>query len=321
MLLYDINDTMIMERSALASAAGQALSRATRIWHIFDAARTSDGKRNAGAKTRIRRTPTRAVAGSLPQIGLNIEPWCVPVGPQKLLFLPDRLLVWDGSRLVGVPYEDLSIRAESTRFVEEEAVPSDARQVGTTWRYVNKKGGPDRRFTDNKRLPVLEYGTLELRSASGLRVVLQTSSPEAVAGAERALTALASDASPAAPVGNAADAATVRSVAILLRYIASADRRISEDEVAFALAVLSGMKAGRPIAATGFDSWFRALPADTDSIDAAIATVQALGEEGRRRVVEMVVQMAGADGRATPKETERRRWLERRLGAHQVGAA
>lgn len=37
-----------------------------------------------------------------------------------------------------------------------------------TWRYVNKSGGPDRRFKDNVQLPVMNYAELRLRSGSGL---------------------------------------------------------------------------------------------------------------------------------------------------------
>src|SRR5262249_54596000 len=48
------------------------------------------------------------------------------------------------------------------------AAPSDAEIVGTTWRYVNKSGGPDRRFNGNSQLPICRYGELDFTSASGL---------------------------------------------------------------------------------------------------------------------------------------------------------
>ncbi|GAA4966012.1 hypothetical protein HD597_007004 [Nonomuraea thailandensis] len=45
----------------------------------------------------------------------------------------------------------------------------------STWRYVNVKGGPDRRFKNNARLPILLYGRLTLRSHSGLNLVWDAS--------------------------------------------------------------------------------------------------------------------------------------------------
>lgn len=42
----------------------------------------------------------------------------------------------------------------SARFIEEETPPADAAVVDQTWRQVNRKGGPDRRFNNNRELPI-----------------------------------------------------------------------------------------------------------------------------------------------------------------------
>jgi DNA-directed RNA polymerase subunit RPC12/RpoP len=39
--------------------------------------------------------------------------------------------------------------------------------VGTTWRYVNKKGGPDRRFARNYEIPIVIYYYLSIQDRSG----------------------------------------------------------------------------------------------------------------------------------------------------------
>lgn len=44
------------------------------------------------------------------------------------------------------------------RFIETGRVPGDAAIAGRTWWFVNKNGGPDRRFKDNARLPITRYG-------------------------------------------------------------------------------------------------------------------------------------------------------------------
>jgi hypothetical protein len=51
--------------------------------------------------------------------------------------------------------------------------------VGETWRYVNKNGGPDRRFSFNKQLPVCLYGEMDFQSAGGLNGRLQFSNSTA----------------------------------------------------------------------------------------------------------------------------------------------
>jgi hypothetical protein len=196
-ILYDVDDPEILERMAMVLGAAQWLSRTNRLWHVYYSAPTMDWKHNAGASTLIQRTPTSCIPGALPRIELNIEPWCIPTGPQHLLFLPERMLVIEGHRLAGVPYEHLSVTCEHKRFIEEEYPPPDAPVLDRTWQYVNKSGGPDRRFSNNRQLPVLNYGRLELRSASGVNVVLQTSNPACAEGAAYALNALIARASSA----------------------------------------------------------------------------------------------------------------------------
>lgn len=331
-LFYDTDHPLLAERLALANHAGRSLGAAAHLWHIYYSIPTSDWKRNAGASTLIQRTPTRSVAGSLPQIVLNVEPWCVPVGPQRLLFLPDRLFVWDGRKLVGLPYTELTVHAGPTRFIEASTVPRDARQVDTTWRYVNKGGGPDRRYSNNRQLPVLEYGEVEIGSASGLRVILQTSTPEAAVGAAQAIDRLAQahtsrpsmyaerPASPPhiprpPPASPPPELGQAHSVAVLLRYVASADRRITPEEVAFARELVVGINPAQTTDAASFDAYFRALQGDASSVDASIASVRAHGAEHSRWVMEKLVQMSLVDGRATPKEAERIADVERRMMA------
>jgi hypothetical protein len=78
-----------------------------------------------------------------------------------------------------VSYESLDISFAPTRFIEDNEVPSDAKVIDRTWRFVNKKGGPDRRFSNNRQLPIAQYGAIELRSPTGLNIHLQVSNIQA----------------------------------------------------------------------------------------------------------------------------------------------
>ena len=72
-------------------------------------------------------------------------------------------------------YNDMVAGFSTTNFVETEMVPRDAEIVDYTWRYVNKSGGPDKRFSNNKRIPVCRYGELSLESADGINILLECS--------------------------------------------------------------------------------------------------------------------------------------------------
>ena len=75
-------------------------------------------------------------------------------------------------------YKDVQFVCGSTRFQEEERVPSDSQVVGKTWAKTNKDGSPDRRFKGNYEIPVAEYGRLVFRSSTGLNEEYMVSNVE-----------------------------------------------------------------------------------------------------------------------------------------------
>jgi len=111
----------------------------------------------------------------------NLEAPTLQAGTQTLYFFPDRILVYDRPGVGSVQYGDLLIETGETRFIEEESAPADAQAVGQTWKYVNKNGGPDRRFSNNRELHIMNYGVVHLSSASGLKEMFYCSSPVAAA--------------------------------------------------------------------------------------------------------------------------------------------
>lgn len=65
-------------------------------------------------------------------------------------------------------YKDVNIDFSISRFLEEEDIPDDSNQIGSTWAKVNKDGSPDRRFKGNYEIPILSYGKLVINSETGL---------------------------------------------------------------------------------------------------------------------------------------------------------
>jgi hypothetical protein len=111
---------------------------------------------------------------------------------RSVSFLPDMIIVREGRTLAAVDYQHCDVRAEVGRFIEDGSVPRDAVQVASTWRYVNKNGTPDRRFKNNRQLPVLQYGTLTVSSVGGFHSVWQVSRSGAVSEAGSAIRGMRS---------------------------------------------------------------------------------------------------------------------------------
>src|SRR5205085_12261094 len=119
---------------------------------------------NAGASHLINRVGASFSTANPKILVANITVPSVKSGSTTLYFLPDRILVRTGRKWSDVGYEHLRVDVHHQRFIEESSTPRDGTQVGTTWKFVNKGGGPDRRFKDNRQLPVMLYGRVTLAS-------------------------------------------------------------------------------------------------------------------------------------------------------------
>lgn len=173
-LFYDFDSHMAAAYAELHSAASQ-LADCAAAWHIEASGKVHDRKYHAGASDLVRRKSTSIKKVEPPYVKTNIETVAVGVGRQTLHFFPDRVLVYDTSGIGAVSYSELRVDVSETRFIEGDSVPRDAEVVDRTWRYVNKSGGPDRRFKDNKELPVCRYEEIVLSSPTGLNEVIQLS--------------------------------------------------------------------------------------------------------------------------------------------------
>jgi hypothetical protein len=176
-LFYELDEPEQQRYNVVQQSLG-LLSKCHRIWRIDAESSTSDWKRNAGASSLVRRTTVEVSTLGPPRVQTNVNVPCINLGRAQLYFLPDTILYRDGVGYGAIAYSDLRLDQGFTRFIESEGVPGDAIVVDHTWRYVNKSGGPDRRFNNNRQLPVLQLGVLVLTSSKGLNIQLNTSNPQ-----------------------------------------------------------------------------------------------------------------------------------------------
>ena len=141
-LLYDF-DPIIEQAFGKLHESATRLAECCGCWHIAASGTVHDGKYHAGASELVDRKDTTIQVISPDFLATNVETVAIEVGQQVLYFFPDRLLVFDSGRVGAVSYDELNVEVTQTRFIEEKA-PGDARVVDQTWRYINKKGGPDR---------------------------------------------------------------------------------------------------------------------------------------------------------------------------------
>lgn len=155
------------------------LTESQRVWRIIesgDVVGTYAYKTSSGANALVK-TITAAASTSVKneQLATNIVVPSITAGDSALYLLPDRLLVREGKRYSDIDYQAVRTFHQNQRFIESSPPPQDSINVGSTWRVVNVKGGPDRRYKNNPMLPIMLYGRLIITSASGLYWIIQIS--------------------------------------------------------------------------------------------------------------------------------------------------
>jgi hypothetical protein len=176
-LFYDLDDQVEKAFEKVTSAVDNLIG-CNQAWHIAakgDIRDLTAWKRNAGAGSLVDRKTTKLTYSLPAVIKSNLTPPAIRVGRQTVYFFPDLALIEDGGRFGAVGYPNLNISREDSRFIEDGAVPRDAQVVGSTWKHPNKSGGPDRRFKDNRQIPICLYEAMLLFSHSGVNEMLQFS--------------------------------------------------------------------------------------------------------------------------------------------------
>jgi hypothetical protein len=173
-IFYNMDPDAERAYGALHDAFDQMKS-CGRAWHLAARGNVLDRKYHAGAAAVVKRGHITLKCGEPPMVKANIDVPLIPAGRQMLAFMPDRLLVFDNVGVGAIGYQELRIECAETRFIEDEALAGDATVVGKTWQYVNKKGGPDRRFKNNRELPICIYDQVSISSSSGVNEIIQLS--------------------------------------------------------------------------------------------------------------------------------------------------
>ncbi len=138
------------------------LTQAKIIWNVTSRTPNYDWKRHAGATQTV--TRKRVIVDYLPcpYIKTNVKTLGIRSDSFQLFFLPDYVWVFQNREYQTISYNAINIHSEIVTFIEYENVPKDADVTGYTWRYVRKDGGPDLRFSNNRQIPKVRYGCINL---------------------------------------------------------------------------------------------------------------------------------------------------------------
>lgn len=151
-----------------------------KCWRIIQSNKVIDKKYTGGASNSIKRVLCKTFQRAVFPFKSSTAAVSFKSGNETLIFLPDKLFIIQGNKIGALDYNDISTSVCNTRFIEDGIVPKDTHIIGNTWQYVNKSGGPDKRFKNNRKLPICQYGEIKLKSVLGLNTIIMFSNAESI---------------------------------------------------------------------------------------------------------------------------------------------
>lgn len=149
------------------------LSKSDRIWDITDSRFADSYKERKAEGTQIvLRKQVSLKKGQLEFIKSKYDALIFENANGGNIYLyPGFAIMYNGNieNSAFIDYPSFTFIPNIVRFTESDRyIPNDAKQVGRQYRYVNKNGQPDRRYSYNPSYPVMAYGEYTLMSDKGL---------------------------------------------------------------------------------------------------------------------------------------------------------
>lgn len=125
----------------------------------------------------------------------NVKALVIPVLTKKIYFFPDRLFITEGRKIGTVNYKDLIVEyGKAPTVMPQKEIPIGTEIIGHVWRYANKDGSPDKRYSSsNYQLPIANLSQLNLKSESGLNECFQFAKVDIAENFAKALNELAQE--------------------------------------------------------------------------------------------------------------------------------
>jgi hypothetical protein len=147
------------------------LSTCHKIWDQTSAVKNDDNRSSAGRA--VSRRVTKIFEAKISFLNAEHSAFCFENKNGSNIYLyPGFTVMYDNKNSFGlIALSDLDISYETVGFLETEVVPNDTIITGETWAKVNKNGTPDKRFSGNYKIPIVEYAELKFTTKTGVNEV------------------------------------------------------------------------------------------------------------------------------------------------------
>lgn len=174
----------LLQHYRLFVEAFDSAAACSRVWRTQSSVATGQEaylQRNVG--TTVTRKPARLNR----QDRRDLWPWRLEEpapefvfdnGMSLYIFPVFAVLVDRRMTMEMVQLADVFFQSRSLDFVEDEKLPSDAPKSGSTWQKANADGSRDRRFKDNRQIPLVRYGKISVILPERMSAEFMISKPD-----------------------------------------------------------------------------------------------------------------------------------------------
>ena len=165
----DMDDDIEGAYAQLLSAF-EDLASSQYIWDITSASDVDKIKLRSVASSAITRTRTRFTFAHVPGIDSDSPAFhLVNANGADIYIYPGFFVMYENPERLGVvELSKLRVNFERTGFLEQEKMPKDSTKISEVWERTNKDGSRDKRFSENRLLPVMEYGEITFKTKTGI---------------------------------------------------------------------------------------------------------------------------------------------------------
>lgn len=166
------------------------LGQCHRIWDVTSAHYQDRAITRSSASTVVKRSAVGFGIKPIPEFRTNVQAlYFQNANGADLYIYPSFIVMYSAnSDFAIIGLDELHMQQSYVRFTETQGVPADASVIDRTWAKVNKNGSPDRRFKGNYQIPVVRYGEIVMKTATGLHEEYQFSNYEATEAFGRAFS-------------------------------------------------------------------------------------------------------------------------------------
>ena len=151
-----------------------------KLWQVIGIYELDENasKENGSIKVIYERIPVKIRYKTPFYIHVNFKVLQVKLDDYTLVILPDHYIITNKSEVGIIETSNTMIRSENNPYAELDDVPEDTEVIYSTWQYVNKDSSKDKRYKDNKKVPICNYRLIQLNFDTEYKILLLSSKNE-----------------------------------------------------------------------------------------------------------------------------------------------